>query len=96
MSKIDTKQQFISLVDNCVKNETLQAIREKAVDTFSQMQFPTKRHEEWKYTNINPIVEKSYSISQQTTSISQEQIDGYLLGQEAQNILVFRKRIILR
>jgi Fe-S cluster assembly protein SufD len=35
-------------------------LREKAGASFESLEFPTTRHEEWKYTNVAPILKVSY------------------------------------
>lgn len=50
-------------------------IRRKAMDTFSQTGLPTIRHEEWKYTNVFPILHNGFKFSG-ITSISEENIQA--------------------
>lgn len=83
-----TKQHFLSIFEQMAREDSLKDIRKEAIDAFSQLEFPTKRHEEWKYTNINPIIEKNYTLEQPST-VSKETVDSYLLGEEPGNTLVF-------
>ncbi|WP_372369102.1 Fe-S cluster assembly protein SufD [Candidatus Uabimicrobium sp. HlEnr_7] len=86
---MNTKQHFISLFEGIEQSDSpLQPVRKEAIETFSQLEFPTKRNEEWKYTNINPIVEKNYSSSPKS-NVTQEKINEYLLEQTPTNVLVF-------
>ena len=87
-----TKQHFLSIFEQMACEDSLKDIRKEAIDTFSQLEFPTKRHEEWKYTNINPIIEKNYTL-ERPSAISQETVDSYLLGEEPGNVLVFTNGI---
>ena len=38
----------------------LRALRETALDQFAALGFPTKRTEEWKYTNVTPILDGAF------------------------------------
>ncbi len=40
----------------------MQNIRQEAMHHFEETGFPTKRHEEWKYTNLRPILKHDYKI----------------------------------
>lgn len=40
----------------------LQNIRHDALQTLSENGFPQKKHEDWKYTNIQPLLEKEYTL----------------------------------
>jgi len=44
------------------------------MEHFHRMGFPTSKNEEWKYTNINPIVSKDFSFSVPVSKISKEEI----------------------
>lgn len=41
-------------------------IRKKALKTFEEMGFPTKRDEEWKYTNLKPILKHDFRVFPKT------------------------------
>ena len=43
----------------------LHAMRRAALDQFVQLGFPTPRHEEWKYTNVAPIIRRDYRLATQ-------------------------------
>lgn len=44
-------------------NALLHNVREKAYEAYNRMGIPTQRHEEWKYTRLNALVNKDYSFS---------------------------------
>src|SRR5215213_214675 len=44
------------------KSETVQKARERGLQSFKQQGFPTRRNEEWKYTNITPYLQEKYII----------------------------------
>ena len=41
-------------------------IRREALKTFEELGFPTKRHEEWKYTNLKPILKHDFKVFPKT------------------------------
>ena len=49
-------------------------IQEEAIKHFSRLGFPTTKNEEWKYTNISPIVNKDFSFLIPDSKISKEEI----------------------
>src|SRR5215213_3674461 len=70
------------------KSETVQKARERGLQSFKQQGFPTRRNEEWKYTNITPYLQEKYifegfaAAAQQDKLISKAQIphlDAYQL-----------------
>ena len=44
-----------------LKQRAFPSHQEKAIASFSRLGFPTTRNEEWKYTNVAPIVSKDYA-----------------------------------
>lgn len=48
--------------------------QEEAIKHFSRMGFPTTKNEEWKYTNISPILNKNFSFQISDSKISKEEI----------------------
>ncbi|HBF20284.1 MAG TPA: Fe-S cluster assembly protein SufD [Cryomorphaceae bacterium] len=44
-------------------------VRQKAFKTFEKKGFPTKRDEEWKYTNLRPILKHDYRIFQKGENV---------------------------
>ena len=64
--KINAKEKYISGFKpfeeklNGQSKSFLHDIRKNALDQFSQLEFPTTRNEEWKYTNIAPIIENDF------------------------------------
>lgn len=58
----DTKEYFIELaLSTSVSEETwLKEIRTEALELFKNLDFPTTRSEEWKYTRITPLLKKAF------------------------------------
>jgi len=66
----------------------LQSIRKKGFDSFTRLGIPVK-HEEWKYTRINPLFNKEYKLHAATTVTETELNDVRLPGHETATELVF-------
>ena len=64
--------------------------RKSALQSFEVKGFPTKKDEEYKYTNIKEITEKEYNFSPtEEHHISKEQLDALHLGEENFDRIVF-------
>src|SRR5215212_10023675 len=49
-------------------------LQEEAIQHFSRLGFPTTKNEEWRYTNISPILNKDFSFLISDLNISKEEI----------------------
>jgi len=47
---------------NGQKNTPFHRMRREALDVFEKSGFPTKRDEEWKYTNLRPVLKHDYRV----------------------------------
>ncbi|MBI3579722.1 MAG: Fe-S cluster assembly protein SufD [Ignavibacteriales bacterium] len=48
---------------NGESNASVHTLRRNAIARFNEMGFPTNKHEEWRFTNINPIVKANFTPS---------------------------------
>ena len=48
--------------------EWLQNLRQSAAVRFAEMGFPTRRDEEWRFTNVSPIAETPFTLADKTES----------------------------
>lgn len=61
-----------------------------ALEQFLSLGFPTKKDEEYKYTNLKEIIEKDYNFQPQTAhNITKEQLNELHLGEEHFDYIVF-------
>ena len=71
---IDLKENLVSrhLVFNekNSKNKFVDELRHEAIEIFDKSGFPTKKNEEWKYTNLAPILKKDYKLFPESEDIS--------------------------
>lgn len=93
----DLKQKLITEFELSEKNLNGEAennfhkIRRNAIEKFRELGFPLKKLEEWKYTNINPILKHDFrfSYSESDTTVTKKDIDDLVLKNSASNVLVF-------
>lgn len=53
---------FIAFEDHLEDDSPLHVIRNKAIKSFEDKGFPTKKEEAWKYTSLNSLLKTDYSI----------------------------------
>ena len=69
---------------------TLSSERAEALSQFLAAGFPTKKDEEYKYTDLSEAVNKQYSLApKQEFNITKEQLDQLHLGEEHFDFIVF-------
>ena len=54
----------------------LQRMRGKAAKRFAELGFPTPRDEDWKYTNVAPLKETTFSLGAPEHSVTRRQIEN--------------------
>lgn len=81
-------QDILKYESPYLTNNGLDDLKTEGLQSFKKLGFPSIKHEEWKYTNISPILKKSFSYgtNNQTTS---EQIKNLFLKSHEGTILVF-------
>lgn len=62
------------------------AKREQAAEAISQLEFPTRKWESWKYTDVTPLVSQPY---QWAPAASLESVEEYLIPELEADLLVF-------
>src|SRR5215207_2876757 len=56
------------------QSEAVQRVRQKGFENFKKLGFPTRRNEEWKYTNITPYLQEKYLVDAINTSAAQNEL----------------------
>jgi len=91
INKTDIKD-FFTTYFNSSKNsfaiKSLAGRREEAFAIFEKQGFPTTKNEEWKYTNITPILKKEYNYLP-SSSINKKDVEDYFIEGLKANICVF-------
>jgi Fe-S cluster assembly protein SufD len=71
----------------------LKELRESAIASFNKLGFPTTRDEDWKYTNIDPIVSTVFQpggrIAKEATGVGMDEIFALSFSDPNSNRLVF-------
>lgn len=68
----------------------LQQIRQSAMLTLSEKGFPHKKHEDWKYTNIQPLIEQEFALSDSNCfGLMNEDIEHLFLSADEDCRMVF-------
>ncbi|HIA46181.1 MAG TPA: Fe-S cluster assembly protein SufD, partial [Methylococcaceae bacterium] len=54
-------------------------LRQQSLNQFSTRGFPTIRDEDWRYTNVTPLIKKSFQsvVAKPSTAVVPEQMDNY-------------------
>jgi Fe-S cluster assembly protein SufD len=92
---IDIKKHFINQFDefekslNGEKTSDLHKIRKSAINKFGTLNFPTQKDEEWKYTNISPLLKHNFSPIPIKAKVSPEVIGKFLFDKMEHSLLVF-------
>jgi len=73
---IKTLYQSYEASLNGQKDQPITAFKKAAYDQLMEESFPTRRDEDWKYTNIAPIIKESYTLGT-SNEISKEDFDQY-------------------
>ncbi|WP_456378300.1 Fe-S cluster assembly protein SufD [Lutibacter sp.] len=71
-------------------DSSVHAIRLKAIQNFEKEGFPTKKDEEWKYTNLNPLLKHDFSLFPATDkSVEFKNVEKYLINEIESYKLIF-------
>jgi Fe-S cluster assembly protein SufD len=62
--------------------------RKDAISNFEKLGFPTTKHEEWKYTNLIPVLKKDFNLGA-PTSLTKSEINKFLFEGLEANLIVF-------
>ncbi len=68
----------------------LQQVRESALLTLTEKGFPAKKHEDWKYTNIQPLLEQEFALNNSACiGLMDEDIEHLFLSSDEDCRIVF-------
>ena len=92
---IDFKEWFVKNFEafednlNGEKTPELHRIRKEALKDFNDLSLPTLKDEEWRYTNISPLLKYNFSLPPEDLNISDELVNKYLFAEMDSNLLIF-------
>ena len=70
--------------------EWLRNVRRTAIDSFIQLGFPTTRHEDWRYTSVEPIISTDFAVANGEAKLLRAQdLYGPSFTDPAYNRIVF-------
>jgi Fe-S cluster assembly protein SufD len=91
----EAKAWYISNFDffeskmNGVSKTPFHQTRRAAISKFAELGFPTLRDEEWKYTNIAPILNYKFKLAHAPVKLTKTALAGFVIPDLTQNLLVF-------
>jgi Fe-S cluster assembly protein SufD len=94
---LDLKNWYIQKFEHLENNlnggsGTIHSLRREAISYFSDLKFPTLKDEEWKYTNISPLLKynfKPVDPKKKAVLIQPDKIEKFLFNKEEHSLLVF-------
>lgn len=78
-----------------VSNEPawMRELRRSAMGAFERLDFPTMKDEDWHFTNIAPVAEKVFGLSQKGSSLSDDVIARFSHGQDWNTVVFVNGRL---
>jgi Fe-S cluster assembly protein SufD len=71
-------------------DSNIHEIRQKAIQNFEALGFPKKKDEEWKYTNLKPLLKNNFSLfPSENKSVGFKNIEEYLINEIESYKLIF-------
>ncbi|NWF90167.1 MAG: Fe-S cluster assembly protein SufD [Ignavibacteriaceae bacterium] len=71
------------------KSHPIHQLRKSAISNFSELQFPTTKEEEWKYTNISPLLKHSFEPAKRIFKDTEIKVNHYLFDKMEHSLIVF-------
>ncbi len=82
--------EFVEQLGSAETNGNIKPQRDKAIDDFAKLGFPTVRDEDWRFTNILPIVRSEFSlVKQQSAEDITIDLSGYVIPDLDHHLMVF-------
>jgi Fe-S cluster assembly protein SufD len=95
MTQIKTKDWYLKSFEkfesslNGEMTSDFHKVRKDAIRAFAEMDFPTTKNEDWKYTNIEPILNYNFIPAEKKTRLNPEDISKYLIAGLKAKTIVF-------
>lgn len=92
---LDIKKHYLShFADfenslNGGKAKPVHELRKSAISIFSELQFPTTKDEEWKYTNISPIFKHEFIPTEKLPKDKNIRVGHFLFNKMEHSLIVF-------
>ncbi len=94
-ASVDTKQTYVAEFASSERElggpEWLRSVRKKAIERFEVLGFPTQRHEQWKFTNLAPLLRVPFkpAILGRPGGVVAENLEPFTFGVLKTSQLVF-------
>ncbi len=94
-NKFDARQWYLANFELFETNldgsreSAFHEVRKKAISAFADLGFPTPRNEEWKYTNVAPILERKFKQATEPAKLSKKTLNKLVLKGLEKNLAVF-------
>ncbi len=75
--------------DGATRGLSFETERAKHIQRWDEMGFPTIKDEEWKYTNLLPILKNDYQLSESKSEITAKSLEEYILTDTDTHLMVF-------
>ncbi len=95
---MNTTKELIPQLNTANKqSDAFAGLREKALESFNKLGFPTTRHEEWKYTNVNSIIANNLEFNhrQAASRVTSNLVDQHRMAGSKARVLVFENGLFL-
>jgi Fe-S cluster assembly protein SufD len=89
LTAIERPALELKLLENVVIPPLAEELRMEAMDIFVKKGFPHKKLEEWRYTDISPILKKDWKLSSEVSAIDQVSVNSHLIPGLEANVMVF-------
>jgi len=80
-------KEFEDKINSGNGNE-ITGLREEAIDYFRRKGFPTRKDEEWRYTNISPLLKRNYILQTGGEELNKNGIKKFLIKGLDANLIV--------
>ena len=82
---------FLNQFNDAEKSFTtsLLPMKKDAIARFEELGFPTTKNEDWKYTNVFPILNNTYHTAANEFNVKSTDILKFISGWENDTVLVF-------
>lgn len=67
-------------IDSSKESDAYKEIRKKAIKSFEEKGFPTRKQEAWKYTSLNSLLREPYQMDFQEDKVDVDKIKSYFLS----------------
>lgn len=74
---------------NGESSSSVHDLRKKAISAFSSLDFPSVKEEEWKYTNIAPLLKHNFKPASQAANLKKEDVSKFLFKGLNASLMVF-------